>query len=123
MYKMLPNMRIAYSVAQVIYSRASSYHSKLSSHFQVGGSVGVRVIGGNQVGIFVSAVAGDSPAALHGVCCGDRILEVRRRLSSHSISHPLTFSGEWPIDARSDEGGSSAVAAEFGGQNQSATAS
>ncbi|PAV72803.1 hypothetical protein WR25_07192 [Diploscapter pachys] len=46
---------------------------------KVGGSVGVRVIGGNQVGIFVSAVAGDSPAALHGVCCGDRILEVNGR--------------------------------------------
>ena len=43
---------------------------------KVGGSVGVRVIGGNEVGIFVSAVAADSPAALHGVCCGDKILEV-----------------------------------------------
>lgn len=78
------------------------------------------------MGVFVSAVAGDSPAALHGVCCGDRILEVRRCLSRvpFDFSHPLTtFSGEWPIDARSDERGSSAVAAEFGGQNQSATAS
>uniref|UniRef100_A0A1I7XGY9 PDZ domain-containing protein n=1 Tax=Heterorhabditis bacteriophora TaxID=37862 RepID=A0A1I7XGY9_HETBA len=46
---------------------------------KVGGSVGVRVIGGNEVGIFVSAVAADSPAALHGVCCGDRIVEVNSR--------------------------------------------
>ncbi|CAI4226800.1 unnamed protein product [Auanema sp. JU1783] len=46
---------------------------------KVGGSVGVRVIGGNEVGIFVSAVAADSPAAVHGVCCGDRILEVNGR--------------------------------------------
>ncbi|CAI5439527.1 unnamed protein product [Caenorhabditis angaria] len=46
---------------------------------KVGGSVGVRVIGGNEVGIFVSAVAADSPAAIHGVCCGDRILEVNGR--------------------------------------------
>ncbi|VDO46729.1 unnamed protein product [Haemonchus placei] len=45
----------------------------------VGGSVGIRVIGGNEVGIFVSAVAADSPAALHGVCCGDRIVEVNGR--------------------------------------------
>eukprot|EP00081_Caenorhabditis_elegans_P000473 NP_001021686.1 ZO-1 (Zonula Occludens tight junctional protein) Ortholog [Caenorhabditis elegans] len=45
----------------------------------VGGSVGVRVIGGNEVGIFVSAVAADSPASLHGVSCGDRILEVNGR--------------------------------------------
>ncbi|VDP02874.1 unnamed protein product [Heligmosomoides polygyrus] len=46
---------------------------------KVGGSVGIRVIGGNEVGIFVSAVATDSPAALHGVCCGDRIVEVNGR--------------------------------------------
>ncbi|KAK6730672.1 hypothetical protein RB195_007256 [Necator americanus] len=46
---------------------------------KVGGSVGIRVIGGNEVGIFVSAVAADSPAALHGVCCGDRIVEVNGR--------------------------------------------
>ncbi|KAF1769685.1 hypothetical protein GCK72_001502 [Caenorhabditis remanei] len=46
---------------------------------KVGGSVGVRVIGGNEVGIFVSAVAADSPASLHGVSCGDRILEVNGR--------------------------------------------
>lgn len=43
----------------------------------MGGSVGIRVVGGNEVGIFVSAVAGDSPAARHGVCPGDRIIEVR----------------------------------------------
>ncbi|KHJ94961.1 PDZ/DHR/GLGF domain protein, partial [Oesophagostomum dentatum] len=46
---------------------------------KVGGSVGIRGIGGNEVGIFVSAVAADSPAALHGVCCGDRIVEVNGR--------------------------------------------
>lgn len=46
---------------------------------KVGGSVGVRVIGGNEVGIFVSAVAADSPASLHGVSCGDRIIEVNGR--------------------------------------------
>ncbi|CAD6184962.1 unnamed protein product [Caenorhabditis auriculariae] len=46
---------------------------------KVGGSVGVRVIGGNEVGVFVSAVAADSPAAIHGVRCGDRILEVNGR--------------------------------------------
>ncbi|GMR53555.1 hypothetical protein PMAYCL1PPCAC_23750, partial [Pristionchus mayeri] len=46
---------------------------------KVGGSVGIRVVGGNEVGIFVSAVAADSPAARHGVCPGDRILEVNGR--------------------------------------------
>lgn len=37
------------------------------------------MIGGNEVGIFVSAVAADSPASIHGVSCGDRILEVNGR--------------------------------------------
>ncbi|KAE9550890.1 hypothetical protein FO519_005893 [Halicephalobus sp. NKZ332] len=40
------------------------------------GSLGIRVIGGNQVGIFVSAVQDDSPAALNGIRIGDRILQV-----------------------------------------------
>ncbi|GMT28474.1 hypothetical protein PFISCL1PPCAC_19771 [Pristionchus fissidentatus] len=46
---------------------------------KVGGSVGIRVVGGNEVGVFVSAVAADSPAARHGVCPGDRIIEVNGR--------------------------------------------
>lgn len=31
------------------------------------GSLGIRVIGGNQVGIFISAVQEDSPAAQNGI--------------------------------------------------------
>ncbi|KAH7728368.1 PDZ domain protein [Aphelenchoides avenae] len=38
-----------------------------------GGSLGIRVIGGNQVGIFVSAVQESSPAAQHGLYVGDRL--------------------------------------------------
>jgi tight junction protein 1 len=38
--------------------------------------VGVRVIGGNEVGIFVSAVLEDSPAAKKGIDVGDKILSV-----------------------------------------------
>lgn len=41
-----------------------------------GGSVGVRVIGGNEIGIFVSAVQAGSPAAAKGVRTGDKILRV-----------------------------------------------
>ena len=40
------------------------------------GSLGIRVIGGNQVGTFVSAVQDDSPAALNGIRIGDRLLQV-----------------------------------------------
>uniref|UniRef100_A0A0R3RV22 PDZ domain-containing protein n=1 Tax=Elaeophora elaphi TaxID=1147741 RepID=A0A0R3RV22_9BILA len=46
---------------------------------KIGGSLGVRVIGGNQVGIFVSAVQEDSPAALHSIRSGDRILSVNEK--------------------------------------------
>ena len=40
------------------------------------GSLGVRVIGGNHVGIFVSAVQEDSPAALNLIRPADKILSV-----------------------------------------------
>ncbi|VDK87870.1 unnamed protein product, partial [Onchocerca ochengi] len=46
---------------------------------KIGGSLGVRVIGGNQVGIFVSAVQKDSPAAIHSIRSGDRILSVNEK--------------------------------------------
>uniref|UniRef100_A0A7E4VDJ4 PDZ domain-containing protein n=1 Tax=Panagrellus redivivus TaxID=6233 RepID=A0A7E4VDJ4_PANRE len=41
-----------------------------------GSSLGIRVIGGNHVGIFVSAVQDDSPAAQHGIRIGDKLLAV-----------------------------------------------
>lgn len=42
--------------------------------------MGIRVIGGNEVGIFVSAVQSGSPAAAQNVRPGDRILKVSRYL-------------------------------------------
>uniref|UniRef100_A0A915MIG8 PDZ domain-containing protein n=1 Tax=Meloidogyne javanica TaxID=6303 RepID=A0A915MIG8_MELJA len=54
------------------YSPASGYKRTVS--FQKGPSgLGIRVIGGNQVGIFISAVQEQSPADLHGIRVGDRI--------------------------------------------------
>ncbi|TKR93669.1 hypothetical protein L596_008082 [Steinernema carpocapsae] len=47
--------------------------------FRKMGSLGIRVIGGNQVGIFVSLVQEESPAALHGIRLGDRIISVNDR--------------------------------------------
>ena len=44
--------------------------------FQKEGSVGIRVTGGNEVGIYVTAVQPGSPAALEGLVPGDRILKV-----------------------------------------------
>lgn len=47
--------------------------------FRKEGSVGIRLTGGNEVGIFVAAVQPRSPAALAGLRPGDRILKVNER--------------------------------------------
>ena len=44
--------------------------------FQKNGSVGIRLTGGNEVGIFVSAVQPGSPAYDQGLQPGDKILKV-----------------------------------------------
>lgn len=46
--------------------------------FQKEGSVGIRLTGGNYVGIFVTAVQPGSPASLQGLQPGDKILKVRQ---------------------------------------------
>lgn len=47
--------------------------------FRKGDSVGLRLAGGNDVGIFVAGVLEDSPAAKEGLEEGDQILRVRPR--------------------------------------------
>ncbi|XP_029470178.1 LOW QUALITY PROTEIN: tight junction protein ZO-3 [Rhinatrema bivittatum] len=44
--------------------------------FMKGGSIGLRLAGGNDVGIFVAAVQDGSPAAREGIKEGDQILQV-----------------------------------------------
>ncbi|XP_050071750.1 uncharacterized protein LOC126559623 [Anopheles maculipalpis] len=44
--------------------------------FQKEGSVGIRLTGGNEVGIFVTAVQQNSPASAQGLVTGDKILKV-----------------------------------------------
>lgn len=44
--------------------------------FQKEGSVGIRLIGGNETGIFVTAAQPGSPASLQGLQLGDKILKV-----------------------------------------------
>lgn len=44
--------------------------------FQKDGSVGIRLTGGNETGIFVASVQPGSPASLQGLQPGDRILKV-----------------------------------------------
>ncbi len=43
--------------------------------FQKDGSVGIRLTGGNEVGIFVTAVQPGSPASLQGLQAGDKIIK------------------------------------------------
>lgn len=45
--------------------------------FRKGESVGLRLAGGNDVGIFVAGVLEESPAAKEGLEEGDQILRVR----------------------------------------------
>ncbi|KAK7120185.1 hypothetical protein R3I94_020255 [Phoxinus phoxinus] len=44
--------------------------------FLKGDSVGLRLAGGNDVGIFVAGVQEDSPAEVEGLCVGDQIVKV-----------------------------------------------
>nr|XP_042910009.1 tight junction protein ZO-1 isoform X1 [Parasteatoda tepidariorum] len=44
--------------------------------FQKDGSVGIRLTGGNEVGVFVTAVQPGSPASLQGLQPGDKIIKV-----------------------------------------------
>ena len=44
--------------------------------FKKEGSVGIRLTGGNDVGIFVTAVQPGSPAAQQGLTPGDKIIKV-----------------------------------------------
>ena len=44
--------------------------------FKKEGSVGIRLTGGNDVGIFVTAVQPGSPAAVQGLTPGDKIIKV-----------------------------------------------
>ena len=48
--------------------------------FKKEGSVGIRLTGGNDVGIFVTAVQPGSPAAQQGLQPGDKIIKVRNKL-------------------------------------------
>ncbi|XP_053214787.1 tight junction protein ZO-1-like isoform X2 [Panonychus citri] len=47
--------------------------------FKKEGSVGIRLTGGNQVGIFVCAIQPGSPASLQGLQTGDKLLKVNSK--------------------------------------------
>ena len=49
--------------------------------FQKGDSVGLRLAGGNDVGIFIAGVQEDSAAEQEGLRTGDQIMKVRIRYS------------------------------------------
>lgn len=59
---------------------ALSYSSDLQTvSFTKDGSVGLRLVGGNDVGIFVGGVQPNSPAYAQGMKEGDQIMQVRKK--------------------------------------------
>ncbi|XP_049304721.1 uncharacterized protein LOC105232047 isoform X2 [Bactrocera dorsalis] len=70
-----------YSTRRQVFESDQMAHSRQSSEprfisFQKEGSVGIRLTGGNESGIFVTAVQPGSPASLQGLSPGDKILKV-----------------------------------------------
>lgn len=45
--------------------------------FPKGDSVGLRLAGGNDVGIFIAGIQEDSAAEQEGLCTGDQIMKVK----------------------------------------------
>lgn len=70
-----------YSSRRQLYEDDSTVRAKQNTElrfisFQKEGSVGIRLTGGNEAGIFVTAVQSGSPASLQGLTPGDKILKV-----------------------------------------------
>lgn len=59
---------------------ASSRPNTLMVRFQKGDSVGMRLAGGNDVGIFIAGVQEDSAAEQEGLRTGDQLVKVTRLL-------------------------------------------
>lgn len=66
--------------------------------FKKGESVGLRLAGGNDVGIFVAGVLEDSPAAKEGLEEGDQILRVRYCNSSSGHESSDSWSQALPSE-------------------------
>ncbi|XP_024082403.1 tight junction protein ZO-1-like [Cimex lectularius] len=75
-----PRSQDYYSSSRHLYEDDSLHERKIPEPrlitFLKEGSVGIRLTGGNEVGIFVTAVQPGSPAALQGLQPGDKILKV-----------------------------------------------
>nr|XP_024216154.1 tight junction protein ZO-1-like isoform X2 [Halyomorpha halys] len=77
-----PRCQDYYSSSRQLYEEESLHHRKQPMPeprlitFLKEGSVGIRLTGGNEVGIFVTAVQPGSPASLQGLQPGDKILKV-----------------------------------------------
>ncbi|XP_030373869.1 tight junction protein ZO-1 isoform X10 [Scaptodrosophila lebanonensis] len=70
-----------YSSRRQLYEEDNLVRNRQSAEprfisFQKEGSVGIRLTGGNEAGIFVTAVQPGSPASLQGLTPGDKILKV-----------------------------------------------
>lgn len=63
-------------------------------NFQKGDSVGLRLAGGNDVGIFIASVQEGSPAEEEGLRVGDQILKVCNPLGSY-VQYGVNRGGQW----------------------------
>ena len=61
--------------------------------FQKGESVGLRLAGGNDVGIFIAGIQEDSPAEQEGLHTGDQIMKVGKGLTLSLLWDRCPFRG------------------------------
>lgn len=59
--------------------------STVMVHFQKGDSVGLRLAGGNDVGIFIAGVQEDSAAEQEGLRKGDQIMKVKKLMGLNRV--------------------------------------
>lgn len=59
--------------------------STVMVHFQKGDSVGLRLAGGNDVGIFIAGVQEDSAAEQEGLRKGDQIMKVKKLMGFNLV--------------------------------------
>ena len=71
-YRNIASIPLACTPLTSVFFRPSSRHVT----FRKGKNVGIRLAGGNDVGIFVASVQEGSPAARQGLKMGDKILSV-----------------------------------------------
>lgn len=89
LYKSLPLLCLYTHIINDCLRFCSCRPNTVMVNFQKGDSVGLRLAGGNDVGIFIAGVQEGSPAEEEGLRVGDQILKVARSdTTSASLEKP-----------------------------------